>query len=250
MNRAEIKAKAKAKLEGNMWNIWQAILIILVINMFVGFITNDMGKVGGGIAEMLFTLALTPLTVGLCKYILDLVRGEKFEIKTLFNSYSKILMIVAAAILSYVIIAVGFILLIIPGIIAGIALAMIYYIIADGEEDPVEALKGSYNMMNGYKWDYFVFCLSFIGWILLSVITLGIALIWVYPYLSVAFAMYYDELKKLRAGEDKVVEAEAVEITEHEEEKPTQKKPTTKKAPAKRTTAKKTPAKKKTTAKK
>lgn len=51
--------------------------------------------------------------------------------------------------------------------------------------------------MNGHKWKYFVLQLSFIGWISLGEITLGIAFIWVLPYMTVTQVYYYDELKKL-----------------------------------------------------
>ena len=53
--------------------------------------------------------------------------------------------------------------------------------------------------MNGYKWDYFVFQLSFIGWILLGVITAGIAYIFICPYINVATVLYYEELKKVNS---------------------------------------------------
>ena len=53
-------------------------------------------------------------------------------------------------------------------------------------------------MMDGHKWEYFVFNLSFIGWYLLCGITFGIAAIWVVPYVTTANVMYYEKLKKLK----------------------------------------------------
>ena len=52
--------------------------------------------------------------------------------------------------------------------------------------------------MQGYKWDYFIFGLSFIGWILLIGFTFGIAMIWVMPFILIAQTLYYEELKKLK----------------------------------------------------
>ena len=45
-----------------------------------------------------------------------------------------------------------------------------------------------------YKWGYFTFELSFIGWILLIGFTFGIAMIWVMPFILIAQTLYYDEL--------------------------------------------------------
>lgn len=56
-------------------------------------------------------------------------------------------------------------------------------------------LKKSWSMMKGYKWNYLVFTLSFLGWILLSPFTLFILLIWLVPYMEVAIILYYEKLK-------------------------------------------------------
>ena len=66
-----------------------------------------------------------------------------------------------------------------------------------------DALKLSMRMMNGHKWEYFVMGLSFLGWILLSALTLGIlSVFYVDPYMRSSFAEYYLELRDeaLRTG--------------------------------------------------
>ena len=50
-------------------------------------------------------------------------------------------------------------------------------------------------MMYGYKWNYFLLALIFIGWGILSIFTLGIGLLWLIPYIQVTMAKFYDELK-------------------------------------------------------
>ena len=77
---------------------------------------------------------------------------------------------------------------------------MCTYIFVDGEHtEPMEVINESKRMTSGYKWDLFVFGLSFIGWILLSF--LFIPVIYVVPYVTVANAMYYNELKKIKEME-------------------------------------------------
>ena len=51
-------------------------------------------------------------------------------------------------------------------------------------------------MMDGYKWQLFMLDLSFTGWMLLSILTLGLALVFVWPYYSAARAAFYKEIKK------------------------------------------------------
>ena len=67
----------------------------------------------------------------------------------------------------------------------------------DENTKPMEVLDKSKSMMEGHKWEYFVFNLSFIGWFLLIPITLGIVLIWLIPYIQTANIMYYEKLKEL-----------------------------------------------------
>ena len=49
--------------------------------------------------------------------------------------------------------------------------------------------------MKGHKWDLFVLDLSFIGWILLGIMTAGIGLLWVAPYMETTRAAFYEDLK-------------------------------------------------------
>ena len=60
-----------------------------------------------------------------------------------------------------------------------------------------EALKESREMMRGHKWEYFIFILSFIGWLFLVPFTLDILLIWLVPYILIVDLIYYENLKKI-----------------------------------------------------
>ncbi len=89
-------------------------------------------------------------------------------------------------------------LLIIPGIIKSIAYSMSMYIIADNPNVGVRnALKLSMKMTKGYKMDIFVMYLSFIGWNILCVFTLGIGSLWLMPYMQTTYSNMYHRLKKI-----------------------------------------------------
>ena len=87
-------------------------------------------------------------------------------------------------------------LLIIPGIIKAFAYSQVGYIIADFPGIKVnDAFKMSSLITNGYKLDIFVFYLSFLGWLLISIVTFGIASIWISPYIDTASTKLYLTLK-------------------------------------------------------
>lgn len=86
-------------------------------------------------------------------------------------------------------------LFIIPGIIAVYKYAMAPFILAEHPEmKPSQAITASKQMMDGRKWELFCLELSFIGWCLLSVLTLGIGMLWVAPYMNVAVAVFYRDI--------------------------------------------------------
>lgn len=90
-------------------------------------------------------------------------------------------------------------LFLVPGIIKSYSYAMTSYILADCPNvKTIDAITLSRRMMDGHKWEYFVFQLSFIGWGFLSVITFGlVGVFYANPYQQTAQAGYYAELKKL-----------------------------------------------------
>lgn len=87
-------------------------------------------------------------------------------------------------------------LLIIPGIVKGLAYSMTPYVLMDHPEYRIgAAIKESERIMVGHKFDLFYLELSFIGWIFLSILTLGIGLFWLIPYMRVSVAAFYEEVK-------------------------------------------------------
>jgi len=86
-------------------------------------------------------------------------------------------------------------LLLIPGIIKGLAYSQTFYLLKDHPEYTVlEAITESRKRMVGYKWKYFLLHLSFIGWGILCLISLGIGLLWLVPYYNATMAAFYNEI--------------------------------------------------------
>ena len=64
-------------------------------------------------------------------------------------------------------------------------------------QGPLQIIAQSRRMMKGYKWKRFLLDLSFIGWYILIGITLGIAGVVAYPYITTARVLFYENLKSL-----------------------------------------------------
>lgn len=93
--------------------------------------------------------------------------------------------------------ALWFLLLVIPGIIKAYEYQMIPYILAENPGiSKAEAFALSKKMMHGNKWKSFVLDLSFLGWELLDIITLGIlGVFYLSPYEAQTEAALYEAVK-------------------------------------------------------
>jgi uncharacterized membrane protein len=134
--------------------------------------------------------------LGLSYYFLRLSRQqEPLEASDVFSGFKRYGDALLAGVLMGLIILVGILLLIIPGIIAALALSQTYNIMNDNPNmSPSDAMRKSHEMMKGHRTDYFLFNLSFIGWALLCILTLGLGFLILGPYISTSNALYYKYL--------------------------------------------------------
>ena len=139
------------------------------------------------------------INVGYSAFNLDLVDRRNAELGTLFSYFKNWKVCVLANLLQTVYILLWSLLLIIPGIIATYSYAMTPYILAENPNlSPKEALDRSKQMMIGNKWRLFCLDISFIGWTLLCILTLGIGTLWLNPYMNAARADFYREISGTR----------------------------------------------------
>lgn len=196
----EIRKKSRSDLSGKWLH---GILMCLLVGMFNGLIllnadAENLNALAVSIVTMIGFAALSPLTYGVSRVFMELAREGRFSFGTLFYPYRKML---RATIFTQVVkifyLSMWFILLIIPGLIKTFSYSQVSYILNDHPDYTVdEAISLSRHMMDGHKARLLWLMLSFMGWFIVCVITFGIALLWVIPYVQAARANFYLELKK------------------------------------------------------
>ena len=164
---------------------------------------GDENSVLYSIITIVLEFAIMPMQVGLSSYFIKLVKGKKVDVvEELFSKYRSeyIWNIMLVTFVAGLIIFGFSLLLIIPGIIYSIKYTMLSFVLAEQTSKEMKekpAYKESEKLMDGHKWEYVVFQLSFLGWLILCGLTLGILCIWIVPYMTVANVMWYEELKKI-----------------------------------------------------
>ncbi len=132
--------------------------------------------------------------MGLIKICLRFCDGEKGEFSDLFSCYPLFFKYLVGSILYGLIVAVGLILLIIPGIIWAIKFQFFDYLIVDKGLGPIDALEKSSKITRGVKWDLFLFAIL-LGIInLMGFLCLLVGLFVTIPITMVAMAFVYREL--------------------------------------------------------
>ena len=144
------------------------------------------------------------LMLGLCSVTLSLLRTGDARAELLFDGFKgNLTNTVMTSLLYNVYIALWSLLFVIPGIVKTYSYAMTFYILRDNPDLPAnDAITESRRMMNGNKFRLFCLHFSFIGWVFLSMLTFGILLFWVIPYMQTAQAAFYESLKSNEAPRD------------------------------------------------
>ena len=176
---------------------WQPAVIFSLVYTVIALVINYVGT-KNDIISFLSMLLLYPLQYGAAVAFLGFKRtGVDVKIGDMFvgfNDYGRVFMTI---LLQTLYIVLWSLLLVVPGIIKAISYSQTIYILKDNPELKFNgAIERSMAMMEGHKMEAFLLGISFIGWLLLGVLTLGIGMLWVTPYMSTAYAHFYDYVKE------------------------------------------------------
>jgi len=189
----EIRKKARELLKGK----WTVPVLANIIMFAIAVVLGSFDKFPQLVLNLLFSGAIA---FGLVSVFLLLVRKKKHDVKNFFDGFRLLEKTIPLSLLMYLFIILWSLLLIIPGIIAALRYSMSYYLLHDNPKlGAQDTIRKSKELMAGYKWKLFCLHLSFIGWYLLGILTLGIGWLWVASYHGTAVAIFYEELCKVRA---------------------------------------------------
>lgn len=185
MTRKELKQRAKERFKFHYGMAILAILLPFVI----------LSAASSIVVGVIF---LMPIMVGQAYMYLSFNNDAPTEINALFKGFKSDIYLknVLTLFLKGLFIFLWTLLLIIPGIIKTYAYTLTEYILADDTVETDDAITLSRQWMNGHKLEFFVIHLSFIGWLILSGLTLGILhILYVGPYMEQTKAQFYLKVK-------------------------------------------------------
>ena len=221
----ELRAKAWNSLKGKYWLAFAVVLIVSIVdsvgNGFLNLMQNitelvemvDPAEMDStmelgaavlstaasaiGIVGVLVSIFLTnAATVGCTHYFIKNTDSKPSFADAFYGFKVKYFRNIGTLLLVNIKTVLWSLLFVIPGIIKTYEYAIIPYILADDPEiSSKDAFKKARQMMKGNKWRLFKLNLSFIGWGILCVLTLGVGTLFLMPYVNAAAAEFYVELK-------------------------------------------------------
>lgn len=194
MDRAELKARARAQLGGGIFqNLW---MMGLAVCLLIGLMESAAAGILPGIGAL---IVVGPLEYGMAFIFLKQARDHQpVQLGDMFRGFQDdfggtFLIGLMTSLFTFL----WSLLFVIPGIIAAYRYSMATYILAENQNmQATEAIERSKALMDGRKGDLFCLDLSFIGWALLAVLTAGIGNLWLMPYMTVSRAAFYRSLPR------------------------------------------------------
>ena len=222
INRAELKADARGLMRTVRPSVYLAALITLVVTWVLSWLTSRVTGMAalqqmlynvqdpdtmnyimqnyladphpfGQLIGLLLGIMTTIWSTGFTVFCLRAARSRPVAISNLMDGFTVFLRLLVLTILTGIFTFLWSLLLVIPGIIAAYRYSQAVYLLLDHPElSPMDCIRESSRLMKGHKWELFVLNLSFIGWVLLTMIPL--VSIYVSPYMELTYAGYYNRL--------------------------------------------------------
>ena len=202
MNNSEIIKETMSILKGNYNKVIVPFFLLAVISGVLqnkditSSIYSNYGIFSGSVYSVLVLVVGSQIAVGLASFSLSIIEGQMdiSKLKYGLNIFNKAFIFY---VLYIVIVVLGFICLIFPGIIFSLMFSQVYYILCkDPEIGVIDAFKKSAEMMNGHKWQYFKLSLRYVFYFFLSIFTLFIWALWLLPQMYTSYALFHKKVSE------------------------------------------------------
>jgi uncharacterized membrane protein len=191
------------------WNTfkahWALLIGLAAAVLILGNLPQGLGNAAqgprepGGFQLLMGLLSLVlqaVLSLGVTYIALRLVSGQSAEFGDLFARVSLVLNYLIASFLFGIVVAVGLILLIVPGIFFAAKLSFFPYFVVDDGAGPIDALQRSWALTNGVTLKVILFGIVLLLINFVGLLALGIGVLVTYPVSYLAHAYVYRHVRE------------------------------------------------------
>ena len=208
-NAKELRRRARAQLKGRYAVYLLPVVILSLVDAAANFLTGIANREGFVetyrilswvlplVSFLVFLLVSNPMAVGLCRLFLLGAKTEPNPAELVSPFRRKYFRTVKNLLFTLLKILCWTLILIVPGVKKLLDYAMAPFILAEEPElDDEDVCEKSKTMMQGNRWRLVKLLLSFWLWLIPAVLTMGLGLLFLWPYLHAALAQFYLEVKQ------------------------------------------------------
>ena len=179
----EVMSRAFDDLKSRFWKFLGLLSLAFFIMMLPGFASFSLQWLGektmltivlGGVLSLVSSLLSMLMTMGMLRLQLNIVRGEAIHSNDLWKPIGRIWAFMGGSILLAIMLGLGFLCFIVPGIILYLTFQFYPYFIIEHKMGPIAALNASAAITKGVKWELFflhlvLMVVGSMGWLLLVI---------------------------------------------------------------------------------
>jgi DNA-directed RNA polymerase subunit M/transcription elongation factor TFIIS len=223
----ELLKEAWRKTKGAKGAVWGGVIVmyLLIIGLSFGGIMGSQQFYQGtdpmvaiivnGVVQLIATWVSILMTAGVMLIGVRRAKEQRVSWRMAFSGFSRAFAITMAIILQCVMVAIGFALLVIPGIYLAVGYALALPLILDKGLGPWAALEASRKAIHKKWWTVLGLYLLMLLVYFVSAIPLGLGLIWTVPMFFVLIGVLYVRL--FGADDVEEISVESVEVASEED---------------------------------
>ena len=191
ISNRDLVEKTKPVLKDSYLQVFACLLLALLLPQIVLSLSPT-----NVLLNIVIVCVTAYIQVGVALYSLEVYKGKKVGLETIFSRFNGFKPIIFMLIYT-LIVFLGLILLVVPGIVLGLMYSQVFFLLADDPDIGVtEAFNMSSKMMKNNMLQLFMLNLEALLYFIAGVFTLFIWWIWLLPRYSIANAGFFEELKK------------------------------------------------------
>jgi uncharacterized membrane protein len=181
------------------WPLYKENLGLIVGSFAIyAFLTGGLGSFGNeaaqGLGSLVSFVIAGPMAVGLYVLYLRIYRGEEATLSHLFDGFREFGRAFGVYLLSALLTIIGFILLIIPGLVVMASIWPALFLVLEEDGSVTETLQRAWDMTKGYRLQLFllIFVIGIVA--LLGLIAFVVGIVFTGAFAIFVLAGAYDEL--------------------------------------------------------
>lgn len=178
--------------------IFAVVFVVTLVTLFASGSDPEQAGAMAALIQVIIQLVMMaialPFSAGIFVMCLKQVQGQKPDFSDLFSCFGKTGTLLLSMILMYIMIILGYLLFILPGIYLSFAYVMAIPLIVDKDMGAWEALETSRKAVTKHWFSLFGFFIVLSIIMVVSMLPLMIGLIWAIPLMAVSVALVYKEI--------------------------------------------------------